>query len=334
MKEGRNTSMHNPTSTTTGIGVTNTTTNSCIPNSSNSPCCWSSCNHLVANSQIIHLPVRCFKCKQVIREAHLLLADEQYWHEDCLRCVCCEVRLAELDKHFYVKADMPLCRRDYLRLYGQTGECFVCRKRILAFEFVMRIQNKVYHLNCFSCQQCQLRFCVGDKFYLHNQFILCEQDYAYMVLASIQPTILLPVAARNPLVSGRFSQSRLVRPPIVSDRPYLCRTHTMKEPIPSATASLSQSKSDQLISICELENNQRTAQLFPGLVKSPIKIETTIRDTEDGSLLPQMFDGSSQSWSISSLHIPNFTGQSGLCDDHSSGYGSPSPTLSTQMDLR
>lgn len=155
-----------------------------------------------------------------------------------------------------------------------------------------------------------------------------------MVLASIQPTILLPVAARNPLVSGRFSQSRLVRPPIVSDRPYLCRTHTMKEPIPSATASLSQSKSDQLISICELENNQRTAQLFPGLVKSPIKIETTIRDTEDGSLLPQMFDGSSQSWSISSLHIPNFTGQSGLCDDHSSGYGSPSPTLSTQMDLR
>lgn len=122
MKEGRNTSMHNPTSTTTGIGVTNTTTNSCIPNSSNSPCCWSSCNHLVANSQIIHLPVRCFKCKQVIREAHLLLADEQYWHEDCLRCVCCEVRLAELDKHFYVKADMPLCRRDYLRWVGKPVE--------------------------------------------------------------------------------------------------------------------------------------------------------------------------------------------------------------------
>ncbi|KAF5395280.1 LIM domain only protein 3 [Paragonimus heterotremus] len=132
----------------------------------------------------------CFKCRQPIREAHLLFADDQYWHEDCLRCACCDVRLAELDKVCYFKAKMPLCRRDYLRLYGRTGECVVCQKRIFAFELVMRIFESAYHLNCFCCQRCQMRFCVGDRFYVYRQAILCEQDYTEMALIGLQPTAL------------------------------------------------------------------------------------------------------------------------------------------------
>ncbi|CAH8535576.1 unnamed protein product [Dicrocoelium dendriticum] len=120
----------------------------------------------------------CVKCSQPIIETHLLLADGVYWHEDCLRCACCDVRLAELDKVYYVKAKMPLCRRDYLRLCGRTGECVVCGRRILAFEFVMKIREDFYHLNCFCCQSCQMRFCVGDRFYIHQKTILCEKDYA------------------------------------------------------------------------------------------------------------------------------------------------------------
>ncbi|CAL8080509.1 unnamed protein product [Calicophoron daubneyi] len=130
-------------------------------------------------------PLCCGRCRIPIREPHLLLANGQYWHEDCLRCACCDARLAELDKIFYVKADMPLCRRDYLRLYGQTGECVICHKRILAFEFVMRIHENVYHLNCFCCQRCHLRFCVGDKFYINKRTILCEQDYMDLSLLSL-----------------------------------------------------------------------------------------------------------------------------------------------------
>ncbi|CAH8853675.1 unnamed protein product [Trichobilharzia szidati] len=119
----------------------------------------------------------CSKCKQCIKESHFLLADCQYWHEDCLRCVCCDARLAELDKIFYIKARMSLCRRDYLRLYGKTGECSVCQKRVQPYEFVMKVKNSVYHLSCFCCQHCQMRFCIGDRFYLHNNIILCEHDY-------------------------------------------------------------------------------------------------------------------------------------------------------------
>lgn len=65
----------------------------------------------------------CTKCQQTIHESHLLLADHQFWHEDCLRCVCCDVRLAEVDKIFYSKASMPLCRRDYLRYVHSFTHC-------------------------------------------------------------------------------------------------------------------------------------------------------------------------------------------------------------------
>ncbi|TPP61167.1 LIM domain only protein 3 [Fasciola gigantica] len=322
----------NPTSTATSTNI-NTATNS----NENS-----SCTSSVASSRVIHLPIRCFKCKQVIREAHLLLADKQYWHEDCLRCVCCEVRLAELDKHFYVKADMPLCRRDYLRLYGQTGECFVCRKRILAFEFVMRIQNKVYHLNCFSCQQCQLRFCVGDKFYLHNQFILCEQDYTYMMLAFIQPTFLLPIATRNALTPGRFTQSRLPGAPTPISQSNTWQTFTTKEPIPCASLNTSETamctESVELASLDKRDSGQYITQSFPVYVKPPtsgsVKTEITDYEVGDGMRPVQIFDESNQLWPVGDFPVPNATNPIGHSDDHSSGYGSPSPTLSNQLELR
>lgn len=68
-----------------------------------------------------------------------------------------------------------------LRLFGTKGFCTVCCKTIPAFEMVMRARENVYHLECFSCQRCHQRFCVGDKFYLINNRILCVDDYEEMM---------------------------------------------------------------------------------------------------------------------------------------------------------
>lgn len=87
----------------------NITRNKIVENLNNS-------NSIIIKSNFIMSELKfCSKCKQCIKESHYLLADCQYWHEDCLRCVCCDARLAELDKIFYIKARMSLCRRDYLR---------------------------------------------------------------------------------------------------------------------------------------------------------------------------------------------------------------------------
>ncbi|XP_069675309.1 LIM domain only protein 3-like isoform X2 [Periplaneta americana] len=122
-------------------------------------------------------PQECAGCGKKITERFLLKALDLFWHEDCLKCGCCDCRLGEVGSTLYTKADLILCRRDYLRLFGNTGHCAACSKVIPAFEMVMRARNNVYHLECFACQQCNHRFCVGDRFYLCENKILCEYDY-------------------------------------------------------------------------------------------------------------------------------------------------------------
>ena len=60
-------------------------------------------------------PPECFGCHKPILERYLLRALEQVWHEDCLKCSCCNARLGEIGSTLFIKADLILCKRDYLR---------------------------------------------------------------------------------------------------------------------------------------------------------------------------------------------------------------------------
>lgn len=132
-------------------------------------------------------PQECAGCGKKIHDKFLLKALEMYWHEDCLKCGCCDCRLGEVGHSLYTKGNLLLCKRDYLRLFGSTGYCAACNKVIPAFEMVMRARANVYHLECFACQQCGHRFCVGDQFYLLDNKILCGSDYEErMLFASLQ----------------------------------------------------------------------------------------------------------------------------------------------------
>ncbi|XP_059191368.1 rhombotin-1-like [Centropristis striata] len=122
-------------------------------------------------------PRGCAGCNGKIRDRFMLQALDRFWHEDCLKCACCDCRLGRVGSSLYTRANLILCRRDYLRLFGVTGNCAACSKLIPAFEMVMRARDNVYHLDCFACQLCRQRFCVGDKFFLKNNMILCQLDY-------------------------------------------------------------------------------------------------------------------------------------------------------------
>lgn len=45
----------------------------------------------------------------------MLQALDRYWHEDCLKCACCDCRLGRVGSTLYTRANLILCRRDYLR---------------------------------------------------------------------------------------------------------------------------------------------------------------------------------------------------------------------------
>jgi hypothetical protein len=59
----------------------------------------------------------CAGCGQLIKDRYLLQALDSYWHEDCLKCSCCGCRLGEVGSNLFTKANLILCKRDYLRYY-------------------------------------------------------------------------------------------------------------------------------------------------------------------------------------------------------------------------
>src|SRR6218665_515379 len=60
-------------------------------------------------------PPECAGCHKPILERFLLKALDRVWHEDCLKCSCCNCRLGEIGSTLFTKADLILCKRDYLR---------------------------------------------------------------------------------------------------------------------------------------------------------------------------------------------------------------------------
>jgi len=57
----------------------------------------------------------CYGCGRPIKDRWLLSAVDRSWHENCLRCSYCQCALAAVGSTLFARADLLLCRRDYLR---------------------------------------------------------------------------------------------------------------------------------------------------------------------------------------------------------------------------
>ena len=66
-------------------------------------------------SQSFSKPHECYGCHKPIVDRYLLKALEKHWHESCLSCNVCGARLGEVGSTLFTKADLILCKRDYLR---------------------------------------------------------------------------------------------------------------------------------------------------------------------------------------------------------------------------
>ena len=64
---------------------------------------------------VTHELHECTGCHKIIRDKFLLKALDHYYHEDCLKCSCCDCRLGEVGNTLFSKANLIMCRRDYLR---------------------------------------------------------------------------------------------------------------------------------------------------------------------------------------------------------------------------
>ena len=61
------------------------------------------------------------------------------------------------------------------RLYGT--KCDKCYRSFGKNDFVMRAKNKLFHLVCFRCVDCEERFVPGDEFALRDDGLFCREDH-------------------------------------------------------------------------------------------------------------------------------------------------------------
>ena len=80
--------------------------------------------------------------------------------------------------------------------FGVVGECAGCGERVPAYQQVMRAGGRVFHLACFSCQQCGSRFCVGER-YGGYYYVTLTGELQDLLLGG-RPVLRLPLLPRHP----------------------------------------------------------------------------------------------------------------------------------------
>uniref|UniRef100_UPI00398EE146 LIM/homeobox protein LMX-1.2 n=1 Tax=Pristiophorus japonicus TaxID=55135 RepID=UPI00398EE146 len=114
----------------------------------------------------------CAGCNVTITDRYLLQVNERSWHEACLKCTAC---LQPLSGTCYCRDRQLYCKHDYEKLF--VTKCSGCAKVIGPSEFIMRVLGSVYHVECFSCCECERRLQQGDEFVLKKGQLLCRSDY-------------------------------------------------------------------------------------------------------------------------------------------------------------
>uniref|UniRef100_A0A8D0GNG6 LIM homeobox transcription factor 1-alpha n=1 Tax=Sphenodon punctatus TaxID=8508 RepID=A0A8D0GNG6_SPHPU len=114
----------------------------------------------------------CAGCDTPIADRFLLRVNDRSWHEACLKCTACHQPLSGT---CYCRNRQLYCKHDYEKLF-QT-KCSGCLKGISPSEFIMRVLENVYHVQCFSCCECERRLQRGDEFVLKEGQLLCRSDY-------------------------------------------------------------------------------------------------------------------------------------------------------------
>lgn len=61
----------------------------------------------------------CVKCDKQIQDRYFLKALNAFWHEDCLKCNCCNCRLVDVGSTLFTRENVLLCKSDYLRWVHQ-----------------------------------------------------------------------------------------------------------------------------------------------------------------------------------------------------------------------
>ncbi|XP_073244727.1 LIM/homeobox protein Lhx9-like isoform X1 [Porites lutea] len=124
-------------------------------------------------------PSFCAGCGARIVDRFYLMAVDQEWHAECLKCNECSLRL-DNELTCFTKDGEILCREDYYRRFS-VKKCAGCNQGISSKELVMRARDQVYHISCFACERCKRILSTGEYFGMRGLRIFCKADYEVLL---------------------------------------------------------------------------------------------------------------------------------------------------------
>ncbi|XP_036417897.1 LIM/homeobox protein Lhx9-like [Colossoma macropomum] len=124
---------------------------------------------------LVAAPLICGGCGERVSDRFVLLAAGQAWHGPCLRCSQCQCEL-QTHSSLYCRDGSIYCQLDYCRLFG-VGRCARCSQPIPSSALVMRSGDLTFHLQCFSCQECDVTLLPGNLYCVEGRSLYCQSHY-------------------------------------------------------------------------------------------------------------------------------------------------------------
>ncbi|KAI0986401.1 hypothetical protein GJ496_011741 [Pomphorhynchus laevis] len=117
----------------------------------------------------------CLTCKNPITDKYYFRVSHRSFHENCLRCMYCNVNLSG-ERTCFTKGSQIMCRQDCKRYYSLR--CVSCSKLIDSDDWIRKTYDRIYHISCFACYLCKKQFQTGDQFVLLSDKVLCRKHFS------------------------------------------------------------------------------------------------------------------------------------------------------------
>ncbi|CAF0975404.1 unnamed protein product [Adineta steineri] len=117
----------------------------------------------------------CFHCGTIINDPFYLMVVNHSWHLSCLKCSDCGI-LLEHEQTCFAKHGQIVCKNDYNKKYC-SHICTRCNRTIQQDEIILRAEQFVFHLECFTCNICHILLHTGDEFGLRENSIYCRNHF-------------------------------------------------------------------------------------------------------------------------------------------------------------
>ncbi|XP_078694651.1 uncharacterized protein LOC144923724 isoform X2 [Branchiostoma floridae x Branchiostoma belcheri] len=119
-----------------------------------------------------HKPHKCHSCRRILTESFVEGAGKR-WHREHFVCGKCALPFELVGQPYFEFEGVPYCEKHYDELVADR--CYHCNVPITGD--AVKVFNKVWCEDCFTCPFCDIRFTLKTKFFEFDMRPVCKRCY-------------------------------------------------------------------------------------------------------------------------------------------------------------